>query len=67
MTGNEVCKMIMEQVNSVIAGKEDIVKKVMTAIVAGGHILLEDIPGVGKTTMAKAFSKSISNTFWFLS
>lgn len=56
MTGNEACSKIIEQVNSVIFGKEDIVKKIMTAIIGQGHILIEDIPGVGKTSMAKAFS-----------
>lgn len=53
-------KQVMEQVNQVIIGKESCVKKVMAAILAGGHILLEDIPGVGKTTMAMAFSKAMS-------
>lgn len=60
MTGHEKCEKIMEQVNSVISGKEEVVKKVMTAIIAGGHILIEDIPGVGKTTMAKAFAKAMN-------
>ena len=40
-------------------GKDDCIVKVMTAILAGGHILLEDIPGVGKTTMAMAFSRAM--------
>lgn len=40
-------------------GKDSCIVKVMTAILAGGHILLEDIPGVGKTTMAMAFSRSM--------
>src|SRR5699024_6972037 len=38
---------------------QDCIKKVMAAILAGGHVLIEDIPGVGKTTMAVAFSKSM--------
>lgn len=52
--------MVTQQVNQEIIGKEACVKKVMAAILAGGHILLEDIPGVGKTTMAMAFSKAMS-------
>ncbi len=60
MTGVEACEKVMEQVNSVVSGKEEIVKKVMTAIISGGHILIEDIPGVGKTTMAKAFAKAMN-------
>lgn len=50
---------VIEQVNSVILGKDKEVKEIMTAILAQGHILLEDIPGVGKTTMATAFSKAM--------
>ena len=48
---------IMEEVKKAVIGKDDSVEKVMMAMLAGGHILLEDIPGVGKTTMALAFSK----------
>ena len=59
MTGTEACEKIMESVNGLISGKEDVVRKVMTAIIAGGHILIEDIPGVGKTTMAKAFAAAM--------
>ncbi|MDY5575974.1 MAG: MoxR family ATPase [Lachnospiraceae bacterium] len=59
MTGTESCEKIMESVNGLISGKEDVVRKVMTAIIAGGHILIEDIPGVGKTTMAKAFAAAM--------
>ena len=42
-----------------LSSENRIVKKVMAAILAGGHVLIEDIPGVGKTTMAVAFSKSM--------
>ena len=50
---------VIEQVNKVILGKDRKVKEIMTAFLAGGHILLEDIPGVGKTTLATAFSKAM--------
>ena len=43
-----------------IKGKENVVKKVLAAVIAGGHILMEDIPGVGKTTLATTFAKSMS-------
>lgn len=56
--------MIVEQSNQIIAeiekafiGKREIVEKVLMTIYAGGHVLLEDCPGVGKTTLALAFSK----------
>ena len=51
---------IKNEINKVIVGMDDIIKKVLTAIFAGGHILLEDVPGVGKTTLAMAFSKTLS-------
>lgn len=50
---------VMEEVGKAVIGKQDCIKKVMAAILAGGHVLIEDIPGVGKTTMAVAFSKSM--------
>ena len=53
----EQSKEIMEQVGQAFIGKSDIVEKVLMTIYAGGHILLEDCPGVGKTTLALAFSK----------
>lgn len=49
---------IIEEVKKVIVGKDNIIKKVLMVILAGGHILIEDVPGVGKTTLALAFSKS---------
>lgn len=54
---------IQEEVNKVIKGKEEVVKKVLAAVIAGGHILMEDIPGVGKTTLATTFAKSMSMNY----
>ncbi|MGN0152654.1 MAG: AAA family ATPase [Wujia sp.] len=51
---------IQQEVNKVVKGKADVVEKVLAAIVAGGHILMEDIPGVGKTTLATTFARSMS-------
>ncbi len=56
----EKIQQVMEQVNQVVIGKEECVRKVMAAILAGGHILMDDIPGVGKTTLAMAFSCALS-------
>ena len=53
-------EQVQAEVNKVIKGKEDVVKKVLAAVIAGGHILMEDIPGVGKTTLATTFAKSMS-------
>ena len=54
---------VLDEVEKVIKGKRDIIEKVMMTICASGHILLEDNPGSGKTTMAKAFSKAIGLDF----
>ena len=51
---------VLDNVNRIIKGKEHVVKKVLAASIAGGHILMEDIPGVGKTTLATAFARTIS-------
>ncbi|CDE53756.1 aTPase [Roseburia sp. CAG:303] len=49
--------LLKNTMNQVIRGKESIIRKVFAAVFAGGHILLEDVPGVGKTTLAVAVSK----------
>lgn len=55
----EVTEKIIWEVKKVIVGKDDVVKKIWIAILAQGHILLEDVPGVGKTTMALSFAKAL--------
>jgi len=54
--------VIIKEVKKAIVGKDEVLAKALLAILAGGHILLEDIPGVGKTTMALAFSKALGLT-----
>ena len=51
---------ILSEIQTVVKGKEDVVRKVVAAMLAEGHILLEDIPGVGKTTLAMTIAKSMS-------
>ena len=58
-TLHETVLQVLDQVNRVILGKEKEIREIMTAFLAGGHVLLEDIPGVGKTTMAVAFSRAM--------
>lgn len=48
---------IVRELKKVIVGKDEVIRKVLMVILAGGHILLEDVPGVGKTTLALGFSK----------
>src|SRR5256714_1018079 len=50
---------IVDNINTVIHGKDDVVRMSMTAICAGGHILFEDVPGVGKSMLARAIGQSM--------
>ena len=54
---------ITKNINTVLTGKSDIVELAVTVLLAQGHLLLEDVPGVGKTTLANALSKSIGCGF----
>ena len=56
----DYAQQIMSQVRKVVVGKDSVLLWVLAAILAKGHILLEDVPGVGKTTMALAFSKVLN-------
>ena len=50
---------ILDQVRRVVAGKDEALLWVLAALLSGGHILLEDVPGVGKTTMALSFARAL--------
>lgn len=56
---HQTAKAILCEVQKAVVGKKDVIEKIMMTIIAGGHILIEDIPGVGKTTMALSFSKAM--------
>ena len=60
---SKLAEKLRENVSRVIVGKEEQIELILTAMLCGGHILLEDVPGTGKTTMAKALSKSLSCNF----
>lgn len=53
-------QQVLQEVRLVVKGKDDCVEKAFSAILAGGHILIEDVPGVGKTTLAVAFSRAMA-------
>ncbi len=59
----ELLQKMKETINQVFVGKEDIVNQVMICLIAGGHILLEDVPGVGKTTLAGTLARSTACSF----
>lgn len=54
---------LAESISRVIVGKEDIIKNVIAALLCEGHVLIEDVPGVGKTQLASALSKSLGGKF----
>ena len=56
-------KVLADNLALVIQGKEERIELVIMALVAGGHVLIEDIPGVGKTTLARALAKSVAGKF----
>ncbi len=60
---NQSLSTVKEEIKKVIRGKDDILDTVLCTLLAGGHILLEDIPGVGKTTLAVALSRSLSMSY----
>ena len=60
--GNKMLE-VKEEIKKAVKGKDEVIEKVLAAMLAGGHILLEDIPGVGKTTLAMAIAKSMSLSY----
>lgn len=63
MNEKNLAAMVVAEVKKAIVGKDIVIVKALAAILARGHILLEDIPGVGKTTMALAFAKALQLEF----
>ena len=59
----DVLNTSIAALNGVIQGKSDVIMDAMTAVLAGGHILLEDVPGVGKTTLARAIAAVVGCSF----
>ena len=54
---------IKENMKKVIIGKDEVMDRILTALLSGGHVLLEDLPGTGKTVLAKSLAKSMNGEF----
>lgn len=60
---NDLAAKVLTETRKAVIGKDDVLAKALLAILAGGHILMEDIPGVGKTTLAVAFSRALGLSY----
>lgn len=60
---SEKGKLVLEEVKKAIVGKDEVLKLILTTILADGHILLEDLPGLAKTLMAKSFARALGVEF----
>jgi MoxR-like ATPase len=59
----DLCKSIIENIAQVIVGKDDTIELLLVALLGDGHVLIEDVPGVGKTKLAKSLAMSIGGSF----
>lgn len=59
----EKITLLADNMKNRLIGKDDVIRKVITVLLSGGHVLLEDVPGVGKTSLARALSDSLSCSF----
>jgi len=63
MSSFSLIKTLQTNIGQVIKGKDEAIELAVTALLARGHLLIEDVPGVGKTTLAQALARSLSCTF----
>ena len=60
----ELGKKILKNISNIVVGKDDALELLLVALLADGHVLLEDVPGVGKTLITKCLAKSIEGSFY---
>ena len=58
-----LAERVRENIQKVIVGKDEVIDKLMVAVLCEGHVLLEDVPGIGKTTLARALAASLGSTY----
>ncbi|MGB5366678.1 MAG: MoxR family ATPase, partial [Polyangiales bacterium] len=59
----QLSQRLVQNIGLVVRGKEEVIKLSVVSLLARGHLLLEDVPGVGKTTLARALAASVGVTF----
>ena len=62
-TVNNLVGEITKSIQKVIVGKSETIELLLISMICRGHILLEDVPGIGKTTLAKSLAQSLGSTF----
>lgn len=63
LSAHQMISRIEREVRRAILGKDDVIRLAVTCLVAGGHLLVEDVPGVGKTTLARAVARAVGGSF----
>jgi MoxR-like ATPase len=63
MTIHEIARQVTDNIEQVIVGKRDVIELTLVALLCEGHVLIEDVPGTGKTTLAKAIARSVGCSF----
>ena len=60
---SDICNEVLERVGNAVVGKRDELRLILAAILAGGHVLIEDIPGIGKTLAARSLAQALGLRF----
>ena len=59
----ERCRAVLNEISRVVVGKQDALKLILMTVLAGGHVLIEDLPGLGKTLIARSFAATLGLEF----